>query len=414
MLKPHHRQYVAVCLFDYAMSAALVVSPFFIFHHLGGGPAMSGIITGLQWCLYALACLVSARFVNRARNGLVYAYIGGAGFMVLFPLAPAFDNVYYFAAMSTGAMVSTGLFWPAMQAWIGAEPGRKLRMRRMSHYNVSWTIGLTLAPACAGFLYDIDYRWPFVSVFFTALVALALVATLPRERKYSTSAVETAGEADAAHKDQGEAHLYTAWFALLVGCALVTAAVAVYSKRVEELSGAGRFVAWPGASVPLTREAVWYFGWIAFAMYGARASASLVMGWTHAWEHRFWVLAAVQAAGAAACWVMGFTEDLATMLVCGFMVGAVAGVSFFASQSYSVVDSTLKHGRLAIHECMVGTGCLTGALSYGLLAEAFGTPWPFTWTPAFMTCAVLIQYGLLVYGRQRMQRVELARQRLPL
>ncbi|MBN2308410.1 MAG: MFS transporter, partial [Candidatus Hydrogenedentes bacterium] len=329
MLKPHHRQYAAVFLFDLSMVAGLTVSPFYIFHFLGGGALMSGVVTGLQWGLYAASCLLSARHVSRARNGLSWAVAGAAGFAVLFPLAPLVKNPYFFGVLTTTAMASTGLFWPAMQAWIGAEPDRRLRLRRMSHYNLSWTVGLTIAPILAGPLYNADYRLPFLLVFATAAGAMALVMSLPHESKHFQAPTEEMIAAHAAHDRESEAHLPTAWGALLIGCALIAAMCAVFSLRMEELVKESRLsLLWRPTDAPLAGTAVTYFAWLALIMYATRAGTSLVMGVTHLWQHKFWLLALTQVAAGGACWVLAQTSSLAVMIVCALAIGVAAGVSF--------------------------------------------------------------------------------------
>ncbi|MCP4642684.1 MAG: MFS transporter [bacterium] len=400
MLKPHHRQYVAACLFDFAMVAALTFAPFYIFDHLEGGPGMAGIIMGVQWALYAFACLVSTGFVSRAKNGLVWAILGGGAFGVLFPASVIIKNPLYFGVLSTLAIAATGLFWPAMQAWIGSEPDPKLRLKRLADYNISWTIGLTTAPLIAAPLYAYDYRVLYVVVFMVSGGVVALIATLPHESSHFGEYSADMRETHAVHDTKSESHLYATWVSLLMACVLLMAMGVVFAKRTVEFVEAKSLVAdVPG--IPASWEPEAYFGILAFTMYFARALASFVMGRTHAWQHRFWVLVVSQALAAYACWVLAHTFSFLTMLVCSLVIGLNAGLCFFASQTYSVVDPVLKHRRLAIHETMVGAGCFVGAVGCGVFAKYSGTAAPFLWMPLFMAMAVAVQYGLFLRGAGR-------------
>jgi hypothetical protein len=47
---------------------------------------------------------------------------------------------------------------------------------------------------------------------------------------------------------------------------------------------------------------------------------------------------------------------------------------------------------------MVGTGCLLGAIGFGLLAEWQGTPWPFANTPLFVAAGLILEVLLLRMG----------------
>ncbi|HNV22790.1 MAG TPA: hypothetical protein PKM22_14120, partial [Candidatus Hydrogenedentes bacterium] len=168
MFKPHYRQFAAAFLFDFAMVCGLTASPFYIFNILEGGAGMSGVITGLQWALYAAASIVSARYVGRLANGLLMGVVGALGFAILFPLGVVLSNPYFYVVLTTVGMIFPALFWPAMQSWVGAEPDPAVRTKRLALYNLSWTLGLTCAPFATWVLSPIDYRLPFLA---TALAA---------------------------------------------------------------------------------------------------------------------------------------------------------------------------------------------------------------------------------------------------
>jgi MFS family permease len=405
MFKPHYRLFAAAFLFDFAMVCGLTASPFYIFNVLHGQAAMSGIITGTQWALYALVSLVSAQYVGKLSNGLVMALIGGTGFAILFPLGVVIPNPYFYATLTTIGMMCPALFWPATQSWIGAEPDPKTRTTRLAVYNVSWTLGLTCAPFATWFLSPIDYRLPFLATALAAGGAVALIASLPHESlMMAPDAAETRAR-NTEHTKRSEAHLFTAWFSLLLGSTLFTAVTAVFSYRMEELVKAGAlFFVKSADGIQLTAEPVVYFSGLAIILNAGRAGASLIMGRTHVWQHRFWVLLVFQAAAAAAFWALSFSTSLVIMALCCAVVGTATGVCFFASQAYSVVDPMKKHQRVAIHEGMVGLGCLLGAIGFGLLADWHGTPWPFANTPYFVAMGLLFEALLLRIGYQATRR----------
>lgn len=399
MFKPHYRQFAAAFLFDFAMVCALTASPFYIYNELQGEAGMSGVVTGIQWGFYAIASLVSSHYVGRLSNGLVMAVIGAAGFAVLFPLGVLIANPYFYTVLSTLGMMCAALFWPAMQSWVGAEPDPRIRTRRLALYNLSWTLGLTSAPFATWILSPIDYRLPFLATFLTAAGAVAFALSLPHESLMTAPNADNIRSINMGHTKRSEAHLFAAWFSLLLGSTLFTAVTAVFSFRMEQLVKAGAlFFIKPADGIQLTAAPVVYFSALAIIMNAARAGASLVMGSTDVWQHRFWVLLVFQAAAAAAFWVFSFTSSLAVMALCCAVVGTATGVCFFASQSYSVVDPLRKHQRVAIHEGMVGLGCLLGAIGYGLLAEWQGTPWPFANTPLFVAMGLLFEAMLLRLG----------------
>ncbi len=381
------------------MVCGLTASPFYIFNVLEGGAGMSGVITGLQWALYAVASIVSARYVGRLSNGLLMGVLGATGFAVLFPLGVLISNPYFYVALTTAGMIFPALFWPAMQSWVGAEPDPAVRTHRLALYNLSWTLGLTCAPFATWLLSPIDYRLPFLATALCAGGAAALAASLPHESRMAAPDAETTRTANRGHTTRSEAHLLSAWLSLVLGSTLFNAVTAVFSFRMEELVKAGALCLFhAGTSAPLTAEPVVYFSILAMIMNGMRAGTSLVMGHSTVWQHRFWVLALFQAAAAVAFWVLSFTMSLAVMAVCCAVVGIAAGVCFFASQSYSVANSVKKHQRVSIHEGMVGLGSLLGAVGFGLLADWRGTPWPFANTPFLIAGGLALEAALLRIG----------------
>ncbi|MFP4192043.1 MAG: MFS transporter [Candidatus Hydrogenedentota bacterium] len=404
MLKPHHRQYLAAYFLDFALITAFTAMPFFIFDQLGGGAAMSGSIAAFESVCYAAVCLGSTRFLGKVKNGLNWARVGAAGFGLVFPLAMFCRDPFSFAVVALAGLTFRALFWPSMQAWIGAEPNPALRTRRIAHYNVAWTLGLATGPLAAGPLYDLDYRLPFIAVFVAAGLAFVMVLTLPDERRYYGAAPVTPENPYQAKQDRAsELYLYSAWFANMVGWSMVGVMRSVFPKRVDDLVEAGELVLFTGGLdvQGLPFQAATQFSWVAFVLYLSRAGISLGMGWTTRWHHQFWLVAVSQLAAGVAFWGLGMTQSLAVMMVCCAIVGVNGGVCFFASMYYSVANPLRKHRRAAVHESMVGIGGLLGGMSFGLLAERYGSAWPFLYTPVIVIVFVTLQAAMLRYQKRR-------------
>ncbi len=428
MLKPHHRMYLVAFLLDCALMTGFTPAPFYIFNHLEGGAGMSGVISALQFGLYAAACLVASRFVGRTKKGLRWALVGIVLYGTLFPLSITVRHPVFFAAMTIVGFASMSLVWPATQSWIGAEQNPKRRNRRISLYNISWTSGLALGTLISGRLYDVDYRLPFLTVFGLVAIAFCLVATLPNETPVARpKREESTEESDASDPDRP--YLYVAWLANLIGCALVGASRAVFSKRVEDLvqlgelrvfSGdaslestaadlAGRVFHALGSSFDVANlqdSAATQFSWLAFALCIARAITFLFMGKSSRWHRTIWLIATFQVFTAGAFWILGTTQSLTVMALCFIVAGVNGGVAYYASMHHSLTNAVKKHGRASIHEAMVGLGNFSGCLLFGLLAKQLGTTWPFLFTPAFIALAIgaeilLLRVALRTNGPER-------------
>ena len=406
MFAAQRRMYLAAFLVDAAVMVAMTATPFFVFNQLGGGAAMSGLFGAVSAAGYACMCLVSSRFVSRAKHGLRWAYFGLTLYTVLICLMPVFRRPVVCGALAGGANVGMAFVWPALHSWIGAETDLARRGRRMARFNVAWSFGFAVSALCAGPLYDLDYRYPFVLLFALSAAALALLWSLPREVDHFGEATEEMLLARADHDRASEVHLYAAWFANLVGMALAAATRTVYPKRIDELVAAGR-LRLLFESDPLqilTGGAATKYSWLAFVLAGACTLMFLVLGRTRRWQHRFRYVLGLQAASGLAFWTLANTESLVVMLACFAVVGANNGLAFFAAVYYSVADPSRKHRRTAVNEAAVGVGAFSGSIAFGLLAKRYGLAMPFRYAPLLIAAAIAIQFLLLRYGTQRQRR----------
>jgi len=401
MRHAHHRFYLSAFFLDFAVSCGFTAIPFFVFHELGGGARMSGTIGAVQSLFYGMTCLLTAGVVMRTRGGLRWAVAGSLGYGIALPLATLFREPVAFTVMTVIACMLMALYWPAMQAWVGSEPNPAVRAKRIGVFNIWWSAGLAGAPLIAGPLYEVDYHWPFVLVFFTSIVAMALTMTLPRADAHHAS-IE--GNVDQAkHYAASEAHLWCGWCANFMGWAMVGVMRSVFPKRVDELVNSGELVVGFGtfAWERLDWGAATQYSWLMTFMYVVRAASSFGLGSWQGWHHRFSVLVWSQIVAAVAFCVLGVTKSLSVMVLCAIAVGVSGAVTFFASLFYSVANSEKRHRRAAIHEATVGLGSFSGAMLFGELAGRFGTTWPFLYTPIFISAGIALQYFLLKAGSRR-------------
>jgi len=385
---------------DFSVISLMTVLPFYVFNQLGRGAAVSGTIGGLQAAMYAVLCLASARYVARAQNGMRWAYVGAAGFVVFACLMPFFRSTFACGAMAALAMAFLAFYWPAQYSWIGAEPDLEKRSRHMALFNVAWSLGFTIGPLAAGPLYDLDFRYPFVAIFVLGVTLLVLLLTVPHERDYFAKAEGHAAPARQAHDRESERYLYLAWSATFA-CNFITGVTrTVFPKRVEDLVTAGELRLFAEADpLPiLTVGPATKYSWLACCLSLTLMCMFIWMGRNKFWQHRASFLLGSQVLAALAFWVLGHTHSLVVMALCFAAVGANGGISFFSSVYYSVVNPRLKHTRSAINEGLVGAGGFTGSVLFGWLAGRYGIEMPFRWTPLFV--AVLLGFQVFLIPRR--------------
>lgn len=399
---PFLRICLGAFLVDFAVMISITVMPFYVYRQIGGGAAMSGTIGSFQAAFYALASFGSAWIVSRAKNGMAFAFIGAASFGVFFCLFPMTRNPYLCGLFATIAMSSLALVWPALHAWVGAEPDVQRRGIQMSWFNLSWSFGFSLSPLLAGPLFDWDYRLPFVVLAVTCTACALLLRSIPHEKDHYPQASEEQLAARADHDQASEVHLYAAWWATFVGSVLATATRNVYPKRVDELIASHelRFLFEDVPASILTVNAATKYSWLAFALGVTSVLSFIVLGRTKRWHHNIALVLALETLAAGAFWILGSTHSLVVMALCFVVTGAFAGTTFFQGVFYSMADPAHKHRRAAINEGAIGVGGFVGSIGLGYLAGRYGIAMPLHYTPVFIAVMMAIQVALLKYRRE--------------
>jgi len=372
--------------------AAMTATPFFVYNELGRGAAASGAFGAAQMAAYAAMCIVSSRFVERARNGLDWALLGLTVFAVSYTSVPFFRHVWVCGALSAAAVMAMALVWPALHSWVGAEPDLKRRAYHMGWFNISWSFGFALSPLLAGPLYDWDYRLPFLLLLCLCVAAAALIKSLPHEKVFFKAASVEMLEARRAHDRASEVHLYAAWCATFVINVLAGVTRSVFPRRIDQLvnSGGLRLLFEEQAPAFLTSGSATRYGWLAVVLSFTTAAAFMVWGRTTSWRHRFPLLLWLQAASAGAFWALGHTQSLIIMALCFLVLGAAIGVTFFASMYYGTADPAKKHGRAAVNEGLVGSGGAIGSMVFGYLVGRYGFAHAFNYTPVLVAGALAV------------------------
>ena len=399
MSSPHRRMYLAAFLLDFSVAIGLTAMPFLIYERLGGGPGLSGAVGAFQMALYAGGCLLSARFVARAADGLRWALAGVGVFAAFFALVPWISAPTLCGAVASLHFLGLALAWPALLAWIGGEPDPERRARRLTRFNMATAFGFTLSPLLAGPLYDLDYRLPFVVLVAMCAAVTGLILSLPRDE---TARAEDAPRATADPDGtpavhEGKGLLYASWGATFTASGLFACVRSVYPKRVESLAAdtaltfvAGLRPVWLASLGPAAS-----FSSLAFLLSLATVACFAILGGTTSWRGRFVIPAAGQLVAAASFIVLGQTRSLAAMMACFALVGANFGLCFYASLFYSLAHADAKHRRAAINEGMLGAGGFAGGIGAGCAAALFGVTAAFQWAPLCVVAAVAVQTILL-------------------
>ncbi len=403
MWRPLNRMYLTAFLVDFACMVGTVVLPFFVYNQIGGGVAMSGVMGAVQAAAYVVVCLVSARYVMRTQNGLVWAVAGLIAYPLFFCLLPFFHHPVICSILATGSMGAMALVWPALHSWVGAEPDPNRRSHNMGLFNLSWSLGFAIGPLFAGPLYDFDFRMPFFLLFGAITIALFLVLSMPHERRCFGEATNETLEARRDHDRASESFLYLGWSASLMANLLTAATRFVFPARIDSLVRSGELRFWfeSAPSELLSAAPATKYSWLAFLLSFVVCLCFLVMSRTSGWRHKASLLMGLQAAAGLSFVLLSTTHSLIVMAFCFAVLGFNHGVSFFAAAYYSLSDAVHKHRNAAMNEAAVGMGVFIGSLLFGCLAQRMGFSDAFRLAPLLVVVALIAEFGLLRHARAR-------------
>ena len=391
---PFLRLYLAAFLLDASVMVVFTITPFFVFNQLGGDASMAGTVGAIQMGAYAASCLVSARFVNQSRSGLPWA-LGGTCLFILLPclmsLWPRFPVCCILALFSFSAL---GFVWPALHAWVGAEPDTSLRARRMAWFSIAAGFGFALSPLLGGPLYDVDERLPFAALAFLGVLTVFLIGSLPPERLYTRKKPERDDDGQPCRVAGAPRleRLVLAWSCVFAANILVGATRSVYAKHVIALLESGQLSLLPGGG-PFTgydEAPATVFSWMVSAMWLTTVFCFLFMGRTGRGHERMGLLISLQILGCFAAWTLGYARNLVMLVVCFSVLGADFAVAFFIAMFLSLADPEQKHGRAAITEGVLGAGGLVGSLAFGHCAGRFGVAAVFLYGSAVLGCTTCL------------------------
>ena len=318
---------------------------------LGFGPAI----------VYALGCAASGFWVDRFGSKKIIT--AACAFLPAVFLSIFFVTRYrHLLLLALAAGVGASLFWPAMIRWLG-EGGREDTLRlRIGSYNIALIGGVMVGPLATGFLFPIDYRYPFI---FAAVLALSilLIYRLGRTPLPAGSGLPLAGrqpEEIPARPRTGFDYIgwaanFGAWFA-------IGSSQALFPELALRLPD------------PIGERALGVM--IALIPAGQVAVFILLRRWRR-WHYRYSFLLLFQLLGVGGLLILAL-NSAPGLFFAGFLgIGFAGGMTYFSSIYYSVHLQKQKGKKGGLHETFLGLGVALGPLAGGLAGRFLGLRAPY-------------------------------------
>lgn len=248
------------------------------------------------------------------------------------------------------------LFWPTLMGWLSQGVEGPALGRRMTRYNISWTLGNTLSPFIAGWLIEWRARIPLHLAGLLLGAGALWMAFAPGIVAPSHTGAVDATPSAVPPVDGSTRLRYPAWVALFANYFILGLVIAVFPLAAREEWGLRQGV----IGELLLIQAL--FSGVAFIGLG---------GW-HGWHFKRWPGLLPPLVGALCCLCLSATRAAlpagAVLAVYGLAFALAYNNSFF----HGVSGSADRAHRMAIHEGVLAAGIVSGALLGGLCFERAG------------------------------------------
>jgi len=371
----------ATFLMDLTASAGFFSFPLLLYS-MGASVGTVGLIGGLRYGVYTATCLSAGKLSRRFRLGPRIATIGALVWAAAHLLIPSVGTVAAVAACGVIGSLGLAVYWPALQAWTGAERDQRSVIGRLMAFNMTWGTALALSPYPSGRLFEWSQRAPFYVVAVGAVLAGGLVLFLGSGSREARPAAALREHSEAT--DDTSRFLAVGWLGNGLGYLLVSIHREIFPKQA--------------AAIGLGPEAL---GGLLFARQATQVLAFYLASRWQGWRCRYAWMAVGHVLAAGSFAVLAFAQSLPAIAACYIANGLVAGLVYFASMYYSVSDPAHKERRAGFHEATVGIGCFAGPLISGQVAEAAGMRTALWCVPAVAAVAVIATQCLLLARRRR-------------
>ena len=361
--------YLPALLMDACISSILTNAAFYI-NYLHFSSTFLGTLTAISTGVFVLLAIPFGRLsdeIGRPRV-LTLACFSLAAVSIILPFCTR--KLYLMIAFACSG-IGMALFWPTYEAWLAEREGVGDLVRRITIFNLFWTVGITIGPMISSYLYK--GTSPILTFYLAGGFSLINWITLESQTIVNRKDLHSAEHSVLIEAPPHAAHHiylriarianFASWFSL----------------------GIVRHIA-PKLTVEAGIPAM-AFGNLMLVMGITQLIGFLWLGTNRAarWHYRLPPLIGVQLLAIIAFLVIGLMPH-GLYWTCAFAVIGLSGaVTYFSSMYYSLHAQQDKGNKSGGHEAVLGSGLLLGPFFGGMLADsALGVSSP------YILCAVVI------------------------
>lgn len=377
--------YLPALLMDACISSILTNAAFYI-NYLHFSSTFLGTLTAISTGVFVLLAIPFGRLSDKIGRPhvLTIACFSLAAVSILLPFCTR--KLYLMIAFPCSG-IGMALFWPTYEAWLAEREGAGDLIRRITTFNLFWTVGITIGPMISSYLYK--GTSPVLTFYLAGGFSLINWITLESQTivnrknlRSSEHLVLIEAPPHAAH------HIY-----------LRIARIANFASWFS--LGIVRHIA-PKLTVEAGIPAM-AFGNLMLVMGTTQLIGFLWLGTNRAarWHYRLPPLIGVQLLAIIAFLAIALMPH-GLYWTCAFAVIGLSGaVTYFSSMYYSLHAQKDKGNKSGVHEAVLGSGLLLGPFFGGMLADsALGVSSPYILCAAVIGVCSVAETGIWLWQKR--------------
>lgn len=323
-------------------------------------PAQVGIMNACYNISYLVACLGLRRVVSRLATRWSMVLATGSFLLgVLFMYGGKTIGPAYFGQCVSGA--GTAFFWPPLMGWLSAGLEGQALSRATGIYNLSWSVGCIISPMLTGYLSSRDASYPLLMGIMSYLLAFVFFVW-HRNHPMLLQADRGGGSrhpdspAGAGSAGNSVVLRYPAWIGVACTWVGVGFVLFIYPLAAEDILG-------------LDREQI---GMLLLLRALAMTLAMSLLGFCRFWHYKPQQLLAGHLVMGVAMIGLGVARNTTAIGFLLLVSGLMSGHAYTNSLFHGVSGSRDRTFRMAVHEILLSTGAVSGAVLGGLVYQRFG------------------------------------------
>ena len=367
------RQKVLLRAFSSGIGKSHLLLPVTFLAAMGAGSALLGLIyyihelfqvssgtIGLFTSTYFLSYLTGC-FVTRPLGRKLlprYSIILATSLMTLsLILILLFQNLFLNFILIILYGSSTSLFFPPTAGWMSSGVEGPALSKTIARWNSSWSVGTIISPYIAGYLSEINIKYPIIfsiGIFLFCSILVSIASLFLKQIK-SDKYHDTVPNAINKQEDNSTFLRFPSWllmFSVFVMAGVISNLFPVYAREEMGISESS-------IGILLLIKAL--FSTVCF----------VILGKTIYWHFRPKLIMIVQMLLMFLLIILIFVKTYAAYFLLMPVIGIIVAISYSLSLFHGTSGSLERGKRTAIHEIVLSAGLITGSTAGGQILRNF-------------------------------------------